>query len=341
MINMKRESILFMICSYIREKLKTILVFFIFILIFFTVYLLYHVSLEPVLYSMLLTFTLAFLFSVYDFHKFYNKHIYLKDILNGVEEKLDNLPRNKSLIEKDYQSIIKALHKNNVELEHKVNNNRSEMINYYTMWVHQIKTPISALHMILQSMDSGKYKKIMDQEVFKIEQYVEMVLHYLRLESMSCDLRLEEYELQNIIHEVVKKHSMIFINKKISLDLEQIDYKVITDEKWLIFVLEQILSNALKYTREGKISIYMDKKREDTLIIKDTGIGIEEEDIFRVFERGFTGYNGRMNKKSTGIGLYLCKEILNNLSNKIFITSEVGKGTKVAIDFSRKNIEIE
>ncbi|MBN1046522.1 sensor histidine kinase [Clostridium botulinum] len=337
---MKRESILFMIYLYIKEKIKIIVSFLIFILIFFNVYLLYHVSLEPVLYASLLTCTLAFLFSVYDFYKFYNKHVYLCDILNGVEEKLDNLPENKSLIEKDYQSIIISLHKNTLELEHKVNSNYSEMIDYYTMWVHQIKTPISALYMILQSMDSSEYKKIMNQELFKIEEYVEMVLNYLRLESMSDDLRLEEYCFNEIVHDVVKKYAVIFINKKISLDLEELDYKMITDKKWINFVLEQILSNALKYTNNGKISVYMDKKRKDTLIIKDTGIGIKKEDIFRVFERGFTGYNGRMNKKSTGIGLYLCKEILNNLSNKIFITSEVGKGTEVAIDFSRKNIEI-
>ncbi|NFT05574.1 MULTISPECIES: sensor histidine kinase [Clostridium] len=337
---MKRESILFMIYLYIKEKIKIIVSFLIFILIFFNVYILYHVSLEPVLYASLLTCTLAFLFSVYDFYKFYNKHVYLCDILNGVEEKLDNLPENKSLIEKDYQSIIISLHKNTLELEHKVNSNYSEMIDYYTMWVHQIKTPISALYMILQSMDSSEYKKIMNQELFKIEEYVEMVLNYLRLESMSDDLRLEEYCLNEIVHDVVKKYAVIFINKKISLDLEELDYKMITDKRWINFVLEQILSNALKYTNNGKISVYMDKKRTDTLIIKDTGIGIKKEDIFRVFERGFTGYNGRMNKKSTGIGLYLCKEILNNLSNKIFITSEVGKGTEVAIDFSRKNIEI-
>ncbi|NFG41415.1 HAMP domain-containing histidine kinase [Clostridium botulinum] len=337
---MKKESILFMIYLYIKEKIKIMVSFLIFVLIFFNVYLLYHVSLEPVLYASLLTCTLAFLFSVYDFYKFYNKHVYLCDILNGVEEKLDNLPKNKSLIEKDYQSIIISLHKNTLELEHKVNSNYSEMIDYYTMWVHQIKTPISALYMILQSMDSSEYKKIMNQELFKIEEYVEMVLNYLRLESMSDDLRLEEYCLNEIVHDVVKKYAVIFINKKISLDLEELDYKMITDKKWINFVLEQILSNALKYTNNGKISVYMDKKRKDTLIIKDTGIGIKKEDIFRVFERGFTGYNGRMNNKSTGIGLYLCKEILNNLSNKIFITSEVGKGTEVAIDFSRKNIEI-
>ncbi|MBW6411375.1 sensor histidine kinase [Clostridium weizhouense] len=338
---MQKESIFFMIFSYFKERIKIICTFFIFISIFLVVYLLYHLPLEPVLYASLLTITLGFLFSLYDFYRFYNKHRFLKYIFNTVEDKLEKMPENNKLIEEDYQEIIKKIYNSKSDLEYKINNNRSEMIDYYTMWVHQIKTPISALHMILQSMDSCENKKLMNQEVFKIEQYVEMVLHYLRLESMSSDLRLEEYNLQNILHQVVKKHALMFINKKIKLDLEEIDYRVITDEKWLTFVLEQILSNALKYTKEGTIFIYMDKQNKDTLIIKDTGIGIEEEDIPRVFEKGFTGYNGRMNKKSTGIGLYLCKNILNNLSHKIFITSKVGKGTMVAIDFLRKKIEIE
>lgn len=338
---MKKESMLSMICLYIKEKIKIMVSFLIFILIFLNVYLLYHVSLEPVLYASLLTCTLAFLFSAYDFCKFYNKHMYLCDILNGLEEKLDDLPQSKTLLEKDYQSIIKALHKKNIVLEHKTNNNRSEMIDYYTMWVHQIKTPISALNMVLQSMDSNEYKKIMNIELFKIEQYAEMALNYIRLENMSSDLCLKEYFLNDILHEVLKKNSIIFINKKISLNLHKIDYRLITDEKWLTFVLDQIISNALKYTYEGEVSVYMDKTNKDTLIIRDTGIGIAKEDIFRVFEKGFTGYNGRLNKKSTGIGLYLCKKILNNLSSHIYITSEIGKGTAVAINFSRKNIEID
>ena len=219
-------------------------------------------------------------------------------------------------------------------------NNNSEMIEYYTMWVHQIKTPIAALHMILQSMELGKEKRAISQELFKIEQYVEMALHFVRMGTMSSDLRLESYSIKSIVNDVIKKYSTIFINKKIKLNLEDIDIEVITDEKWISFVLEQIISNALKYTKKGTISIYMDNKSKETLVIEDTGIGIAKEDIPRVFERGFTGYNGRMDKKSTGIGLYLCKKILDNLSHKINIVSEVGKGTIVAIDFSRKNIEI-
>ncbi|PKM71531.1 MAG: hypothetical protein CVU92_08175, partial [Firmicutes bacterium HGW-Firmicutes-17] len=177
------------------------------------------------------------------------------------------------------------------------------------------------------------------QELFKIEQYVEMVLQYLRLESMSSDLILVEYDLADIVRQAVKKYGIIFINKKISLELAELNCRVLTDEKWLVFVLEQIISNALKYTNQGKISIYLDDWSEKTLIIEDTGVGIRDEDIARIFDRGFTGYNGRMDKKSTGIGLYLCQQVLNKLSHSITVTSQVGKGTRVSIDLAMLGFE--
>lgn len=326
--------------SYLKERFKVIIAFVTFIVIFFIVYSLYHISFEPILYSSILVVTLAVIFSIYDFYKYYTNNVKLKSILRDIQYVEDSLPESRSLLEQYYQEIIKNLYESNKSMESISDNNNSEMIEYYTMWVHQIKTPIAALHMILQSMEVGKEKGDISQELFKIEQYVEMALHYVRMGTMSSDLRLESYSIKSIVSNVIKKYSPIFINKKIKLDFEEIDIEVITDEKWISFVLEQIISNALKYTKKGTISIYMDNESKETLVIKDTGIGIAKEDIPRVFERGFTGYNGRMDKKSTGIGLYLCKKILDNLSHKINIVSEVGKGTIVAIDFSRKNIEI-
>ena len=326
--------------SYLKERFKIIIAFVTFVVIFFIVYSLYHISFEPILYSSILVVTLAMIFSIYDFYKYYANSIKVKSILRDVQYVEDSLPESKCLLEQYYQEIIKNLYERNKRMESISDNNNSEMIEYYTMWVHQIKTPIAALHMILQSMELGKEKRAISQELFKIEQYVEMALHFVRMGTMSSDLRLESYSIKFIVNDVIKKYSTIFINKKIKLNLEDIDIEVITDEKWISFVLEQIISNALKYTKKGTISIYMDNKSKETLVIEDTGIGIAKEDIPRVFERGFTGYNGRMDKKSTGIGLYLCKKILDNLSHKINIDSEIGKGTTVAIDFSRKNIEI-
>ena len=166
-----------------------------------------------------------------------------------------------------------------------------------------------------------------------------MVLSYIRLGSNENDFVIKEYDLDNIVRQAIRKYAPLFIRKKINLDFQPTTYKVLTDEKWLVFVIEQLLSNAIKYTNKGKISIYPleDKK----LVIEDTGIGISQEDIPRIFDKGFTGYNGRTDKKATGLGLYLCKNILDKLSHKISIESEVGVKTNVILDLSMLNVNIE
>ena len=144
---------------------------------------------------------------------------------------------------------------------------------------------------------------------------------------------MKAYSVDDIIRQAVKKYARTFIQKKITLEYDAIGCVVITDEKWLVFVIEQLLSNALKYTPQGKISIYRSREQPDTLVIEDTGIGIAPEDLPRVCERGYTGYNGRSHQKSTGIGLYLCKKILTRLSHVMTIASEIGEGTRVLIGF--------
>ena len=175
------------------------------------------------------------------------------------------------------------------------------------MWTHQIKTPISALRLLLEGSEiPGRAGFLMREELFKIEQYVDMVLTFQRLESMSSDMVLQEYDLSSLIKQAVKKYSVLFINKGLRLELGEMDIQILTDQKWFIFCLEQILSNSIKYTPNGGITI---NAKENMLSIQDTGIGIRPEDLPRIFDKGFTGYNGRMEKKSTGIGLYLCRRI--------------------------------
>ena len=137
----------------------------------------------------------------------------------------------------------------------------------------------------------------------------------------------------------MKKYAPLFIRKKLTLGYEPVNCQVLTDEKWLEFVLEQILSNAIKYTKRGSVAVYMDDREEKTLVIADTGIGIAAEDVPRVFEKGFTGYNGRYDKRSTGIGLYLCRRVLNRLSHTIRIESEPGQGTRVYINLDTVNLQ--
>lgn len=208
------------------------------------------------------------------------------------------------------------------------------------MWAHQIKTPLSALKLLLQLEGNLSERGELEQEVFKIEQYVELALQYVRLDHMENDLEFKEYDLKKLVRQTVKKYSVIFINKKLSIDMDGVSGKVLTDEKWLSLILEQLLSNALKYTNQGGIRFYMEPGQEKTLVIQDTGIGIREEDVHRIFERGFTGYNGRMDKKSTGIGLYLCKKAADQLGHKIHIESKVGEGTRVMLDLRSDKLEI-
>lgn len=334
MLNNNKNKFVYILFSYLKVKLKIIFIFLSTSIIFLTVFYLYNIQLQPILYACLLSLFFLIIYASYDFYKFFYYHKALEVMLINITISIENFPETKSLIEKDYQNIIIKLFDEKCNLISQSDVKYSDMIDYYTLWAHQIKTPISAMKLILQS-NHFKRNKELNLELFKIERYVEMVLQYLRIESMSSDLVLKEYNIENIIKQAVRKYSVFFITKKIKLELKQINCKVITDEKWLVFVIEQILSNSLKYTKEGIITIYMSEYEENVLIIEDTGIGIQNEDLPRIFERGFTGYNGRIDKKSTGIGLYLCKKILNKLSYEIKITSSIGIGTKVYINLNQ------
>ncbi|PKM59461.1 MAG: hypothetical protein CVU99_13265 [Firmicutes bacterium HGW-Firmicutes-4] len=326
--------------AYLKSRIRVIAAFVLFMLVFALVYALYHLPLEPVVYSAELVTALAVIFAGLDFWRFYQKHQRLTAAINAATAGVGELPKPRDLLERDYQSLIRVLAENRAELISQFDNRQTDMSDYYTLWAHQIKTPISAIGLLLQTEEGDRERtRAYEQELFKIEQYVEMVLQYLRLESMSSDLILVEYDLAEIVRQAVKKYGIIFINKKISLELEELNCRVLTDEKWLGFVLEQIISNALKYTNQGKISIYLDEQSEKNLIIEDTGVGIRAEDIARIFDRGFTGYNGRMDKKSTGIGLYLCQQVLDKLSHTITVTSQVGQGTRVSIDLATRGFE--
>jgi len=213
-----------------------------------------------------------------------------------------------------------------------------EMIDYYTLWAHQIKTPIASMRLTLQNEDSPLARKLM-AELFHIEQYVEMVLVFLRLDSKTTDYLFREYSLDEIIRQAVKKFAGEFIGRKLKLEYEPVDVKVVTDEKWLSFVIEQVLSNALKYTPSGKITISMEKDR--VLCIRDTGMGIAPEDLPRIFEKGYTGYLGRQDKRASGIGLYLCKRICRNLGHGILAESVPGQGTAIRIDLSQRQTRYE
>ena len=245
-----------------------------------------------------------------------------------------------------YRSMIAKMRQEKEELIFEDQKRYTEMMDYYGMWAHQIKTPIAAMRILVQSgMDreeneeNQKLFRQLQMELFKTEQYVEMVLSYLKIGDIAKDMVLERCDLGKVVRQAVKKYSRLFILQKLSLEMGEIAEIVLTDEKWLSFVVEQILSNALKYTTSGSVSIYLEQ--EGVLVIKDTGIGISAEDLPRIMEKGYTGYNGRIDKRSTGIGLYLCKKVMDKLHHQLRIDSEDGKGTKVVLDLRRTQLDLE
>lgn len=332
---MIKESIF----SFLKIRKMPIIIFTGIVVIFGILFYLYDIPFDAIIYGCELSFVWCAVCLFIDFYKYYKRHKLLHINREQFFDDAEQLPEYMDIIEYDYQELAKKLYQAKQELISKNRIAKKELLDYYGMWVHQIKTPIAALDILLQNTERMLYqldeKEMMQKaisvsdmkmELFKIEQYVEMALNYLRVEDISSDLVFKKHELDDMVRQVIRKYAKIFISKKIKIDFKLTKACIVTDEKWFIFVLEQIISNALKYIKKGQIFIYM---KEKSLVIEDTGIGIPAEDLPRIFEKGFTGYNGRENKKSTGIGLYLCKNIMDKLQWNITVDSEVGSGTKI------------
>ena len=313
------------------------------------IFFLYQLPIEPMVYVTVFWLITGICACLNGFYRYRKKVEQLELIAAAPDINLSQMDSPVGQDERFQQEIMQQLNQMRIDVENASQKASEDMTDYYTMWAHQIKTPIFALRLLLQENPTVNKEAL--TELFKIEQYVEMVLGYLRTEDMSSDLKLSRCALDSIIREQIHKYAGIFISKKLSLTYEGISKNVLTDEKWLGFVIGQILSNALKYTRTGGIRISLkdvpgnSQNTEDisnmispspvTLVIEDTGIGIRAEDLPRIFEKGYTGVNGRENNRATGIGLYLSKKIMKRLGHRIYVTSEEGKGTKVFLEFSQ------
>jgi len=309
-----------------------------FAVVFILVFALYRIPVEAVLYPAGICAGLLMLFIIFDYVNVKKRHEELQKIKSFIDVRVDVLPNPQTIADKDYCRIIGLLCDEQSSTMTNMNIRYDNMIEYYTIWAHQIKTPIAAMKLNLQNEDSP-FSRTVSLELRRIEQYVEMVLAYLRLDSTSTDYVIKEYELDSIIKQALKKFSGEFIARKLTLDYETVEEKVVTDEKWLSFVVEQVLSNALKYTVSGGIHIWVESPKK--LCISDTGIGIAPEDLPRIFEKGYTGWNGRSDKKASGIGLYLCKRICKNLGYDITAHANADGGTVIEIDLEQSKLEIE
>ena len=319
--------------SYLKKNIKVYILFVVFIAIFFIMFYLYNLPLEALIYTGSFCFLASVIASFSDFVNYRESYKKLKFLEKNILNDLEDLPKSLDIRIDYYHKIIEKLYEELEKLTQENRQKNTDMVDYYSMWVHQIKTPIAAMNFLLDNEEVDQ--KILQQELFKIERYVEMVLTYIRLDSISSDYVITKINLDEVVKDSVKKYATIFINKKIKLNYVSHETMVISDKKWLSFAFEQILGNSVKYSSAGgEITI---ETCENKLVIEDKGIGIKEEDLPRIFEKGFTGFNGRYEKKSSGLGLYLCKKTLDKLGHHVEISSKVGEGTRIEIIFPKED----
>ena len=286
------------------------------------VFLLYDIMTEAFLYSDVLLLAVLILLIGIDFLRELKaakrraelkKSILLQSCFKSVDV---------DMRDEDYCEMLGLLTDEINRLQTEFSSGKKEDSDYYTAWVHQIKTPIATMKLLLSQ--NAEENKELSAELFRIEQYVEMVLSYIRLGSDTNDLVIKEYPLDELIRETVRKFAPQFIARKLKLNYEPTDTAAVTDKKWLMFILEQLISNAIKYTPEGEITISIE---DNAVKISDTGIGIAPEDIPRIFEKGYTGANGRLGQKSSGLGLFLSKKAAGLIAADISVQSTPGSGT--------------
>lgn len=323
--------------KYIYQYRYTALFFLMFSVIFAVILLMYDTIPEAVLYAFLLCSAIGIVSIIIGFVRFKKHYTLLDDIFINLPFMIEKLPAPENPYQEIFQKIIVRMSEISSENITRLKNTQQDSMEYFTAWVHQIKTPISAMQMILQSEDTEK-NRILLSELFRIEQYAEMALYYLRLDSTSTDFVIGRYNIDIIVKKAVHRYAPQFISRKIRLVYNPVTAEVLTDEKWLLFIIEQLLSNAAKYTIKGTVTLTF---ADNILTVADTGIGISPEDLPRIFEKGYTGMSGRRDRKSTGLGLYLCKRSADKLGHKLSVKSEVGRGTEFYIDLSHKNLDIE
>lgn len=322
-----------MIFKYIAQHKLAFITYFIFAAILIASFALYRFPIEAVAYPILLCALIGVALTAYGVAVSSKKHARLKSISQNPATEMKDYPPATDWKDDGYIAIIESL-KNEAVVRTAENNRRyTDMAEYYTTWAHQIKSPISSMRLKLQSDDSEMSRRL-SAELNRIEQYVEMALTYARLDSDTTDYVFKEYDLDGIIKQALRRFSGEFIARRLKLEYAETNLKIVTDEKWLLFIIEQVLSNALKYTPVGTITVRMSSP--SVLSISDTGIGIAPEDLPRIFEKGYTGITGREDKKASGIGLYLCRRISDNLGISIYAESLPGKGTTVYMDFTQK-----
>ncbi len=324
--------------EYLKELRRPALVFFGFSAVFAVSFALYRLPLKAVLYPVLLCAAAGAALLLFDFLRKRRKYRALSRLAALPYSEIVRLPESESTAEAGYQAMIRSLTAGAARREAEAARRFRETVDYYTVWAHQVKTPITGMNLALEGEDTPLARRLR-AGLLQIRQYVDMVLTYLRLDAESTDYVFREQALSDIVDGALAPFAPEFIDRHLTLDYAPSDLTVVTDGKWLSFVIEQLLSNALKYTKEGGIRISTEEPR--ILCISDTGIGIDPADLPRVFEKGYTGAGGHRDSRSSGIGLYLVKRVCDELGIGISIASVPGAGTAVRLRFERYDLKAE
>lgn len=271
--------------------------------------------------------------------RFYNNIV--KNI-NGLDKKylLSEMIDRPGFIEgKILYDTLKSCNKsmNDEILKYKISS--EEYKEYIETWVHEVKTPIASSRLIIENNKNDITKSILE-EIEKVDGFVEQALYYSKVNNLESDYIIKKINLEYIINEAIKKHSKALIKNRAKILKKNLNFMVLADVKWITFILGQIIENSIKYKKDDIILVFSAEEKENKIIlyIKDKGIGISEKDIGKVFDKGFTGENGRNIKKSTGIGLYLCKKLCKKMSLLIDIKSNIDNGTTISITFPKNNM---
>ncbi|MCR4670778.1 MAG: sensor histidine kinase [Saccharofermentans sp.] len=319
-----------MLVKYLRSRLPVIIFYIIFITIYALYLTLMSVDIKIVIYPAAVSTVILLIFLSLDFLR--NRH--KANVLSRVKDfvQAQAIPSSEEITEECYQEIISSLSSQYKKDLEEYKSRSSDYSDYINMWVHQIKNPIASMRLELNDIDSEESRRLKG-ELNRIEHYVDMVLVYSKLNADTTDYVFEKTNIKDACSSAVKKFKENFISMGLSLSMEADDTIVLTDRKWLEFILEQYISNALKYTSEGKIRIYNEGPK---VFVEDTGIGIRPEDKERIWEKGYTGINGRTVGNSSGLGLYLVKKTADKLNHSVGASDSPSGGSTFFIDLTKK-----
>ena len=328
---------------FFKEKVITILLLLFGIITIEIFLMAYNVGMFIKIYIPLIIMGLCMISIIIEYFKRKKFYDNLLKMLEELDEKylITEIIKTPNFLEGQiFKNSLEQIDKSMLENVNKYKYMTEDYKEYIELWIHEIKIPISASKMVIENNKNAITKSI-DEELDKVENYIEQALFYARSNTVEKDYYIRKVFLKEIINESIKKNKSSLIQEKISIDIHDLDIEVNTDNKWIVFILNQIIQNSIKYRKKENsvIEIYANQGKENVILyIKDNGIGIKQGEITRVFEKGFTGTNGRLsNKKSTGIGLYLCKKLCNKLGIGIELNSVQNEGTEVKLVFPQNS----